>query len=258
MDFSAPIYFVGDPHGFTHQIAREIAACKPLPAAVVFLGDFDLERTFHREVKPLTDAGVEAWWIYGNHDTDHELYYFRLFDNNRLKEFNLHGRVTTIAGLRIAGLGGIFRSRVWSPDPEARKSRQTCRWQSRRAWLKDNPTSQRWRGGLPIDFRDAIWPEDFEQLETQHADVLVCHEAPSCHEYGHSVIDALAQAMGVSVIVHGHHHIDYDSTICDGGIRVLGVGLAGVRQLDGTLVRRGARSVIDCMPWKPVVIRDRK
>ncbi len=213
--------------------------------AVVFLGDFDLERTFHTEVEPLTAVDVPAWWIPGNHDTDREQYYFRLFDHNQLDDLDLHGRVANIAGVRVAGLGGVFKGRVWMPDPGAPKYQQNPRWKSRKDWLNGNPASQRWRGGLPLGLRDAIWMEDYERLWDQQAEVLVCHEAPSCHKHGWTALDDLADAMGVSVVIHGHHHTDYDSTICDGRIRVFGVGLAGVRQLDGTIVRRGVRSVID-------------
>jgi len=258
MDFSTPIYFVGDPHGLTHRLAREIAERRPLPAAVVFLGDFGLERTFHTEVEPLRDAGVQVWWIPGNHDTDAELYYFRLFDNNELRDFNLHGRIAEIAGVRIAGLGGVFKGRVWMPDPGAREDQRFPRWKSRGDWLNDRPSSNRWRGGLPLHLRDAIWLEDYELLKEQHADVLVCHEAPSCHKHGFEAIDDLAELMGVSVVVHGHHHTDYDAVICGGRVRVLGVGLAGIRQLDGTTIRRGTRSVIDGAARKPVVTPDGK
>ena len=258
MDHFAEIYFVGDPHGLTHEVALEVAAREPKPGAVVFLGDFDLERTFHTEVKPLTDAGIPSWWIPGNHDYDAESYYFRLFDHNQLRDFNLHGRVARIAGLRIAGLGGVFKGRVWMPDPGAPDSQQRPRWNTRRDWLNCNPGSNRWRGGIPLNLRDAIFWEDYEQLWDQRADILVCHEAPSCHRHGFSAIDDLAEAMGVSVVVHGHHHTDYDATISGGRIRVLGVGLAGVRRLDGTTIRRGTRSVVDCVPWKPIMTRDRK
>lgn len=211
MDFSARVYFVGDPHGLTNQVARDIVTQEPLPAGVVFLGDFDLERTFHREVEPLADAGVEVWWICGDHDTDKDLYYFRLYDNNRLSGFNLHGRVAEIAGLRVACLGGVFKGRIWMPPRDAPNQREALRWRTRNDWLGGNAASNRWRGGLPLHLRDAIWPEDYVLLKLQRADVLVCHEAPSSHKFGFVAIDALAQAMGASMIVHGHHHTDYDA-----------------------------------------------
>ncbi len=50
----------------------------------------------------------------GNHDTDIDADYDNLYDS-RLAERNLHGRVVTTAGVRVAGLGGIFRGQVWMP-----------------------------------------------------------------------------------------------------------------------------------------------
>ena len=239
MDLDAEIVFVGDPHGLLPEVVAQVA---PLhPKAVMILGDCDLERTLHTEVAPLLEAGTEVWWIHGNHDTDHEMFYFRLFDNNRLLDFNLHGRVAEIAGLRVAGLGGVFKERVWWPGSRV-KPGASMRWKSRRDWLGGNAESNRWRGGLPLHLRDAIWPEDYWRLWRERADVLVCHEAPSCHRHGFDALDDLAEAMGVKLLVHGHHHTDYDGAIAGGLIRVMGVGLAGVRALDGSVIRPGLRS----------------
>jgi len=52
-----------------------------------------------------------------HHDTDSDADYDNLFGSG-LADWNLDGRVVTIAGIRIAGLGGIFRRQVWMP-PEA-------------------------------------------------------------------------------------------------------------------------------------------
>ena len=84
-----------------------------------------------------------------------------------------------------------------------------------------------WRGGLPLRRRGAIWHEDYARLAGERADVLVTHEAPSSHRHGFAEIAALASAMGAGLIVHGHLHEDYTATL-PGGIRVIGVGLAGV------------------------------
>ena len=40
------------------------------------------------------------------------------YDNlwgSELADRNLHGRVVEIAGYRVAGLGGIFRGKIWNP-----------------------------------------------------------------------------------------------------------------------------------------------
>lgn len=71
----------------------------------------------------------------------------------------------------------------------------------------------------------AIWPEDYEALACQQADILVTHEAPSCHPFGFVAIDHLARTMGVELIVHGHHHRHCTASLLDGRIRVIGVGL---------------------------------
>ncbi len=94
------------------------------------------------------------------------------------------------------------------------------------------------------------------------ADVLVCHEAPSCHRYGFGALDDLAAAMRVSLVVHGHHHTDHDGAIAGGKIRVMGVGLAGVRAFDGTIIRKGQRStgrpVLTCAAWEPKVEKPKR
>ena len=68
----------------------------------------------------------------------------------------------------------------------------------------------------------AIWPEDYDYLATQRADILVTHEAPRSHPAGNAALDALARAMGASLIVHGHHHVPYRAVAPD-GLRAMGV-----------------------------------
>ncbi|WP_394481433.1 antitoxin Xre/MbcA/ParS toxin-binding domain-containing protein [Variovorax sp. VaC1] len=57
-----------------------------------------------------------------------------------------------------------------------------------------------------------IFPADYQQLlRSGPADFLVTHEAPAVHPHGWKAIDELAEALGVQLVVHGHHHqnIDY-------------------------------------------------
>ncbi|HKM99280.1 MAG TPA: metallophosphoesterase family protein [Candidatus Binataceae bacterium] len=220
------IFFVGDPHGLTAWVSTEIAPLRP--AAVVFLGDFDLSYPLEREVEPLTEVGTQVWWIHGNHDTDRIEYYSRLFRCQApLRERNLHAQVRVIAGLRIAGLGGVFKGRVWKPEPGTPSEKQ-MRARTRKAWLHAQSSGSRSPAELPLALRDAIFWEDYEALWGKQADVLVCHEAPTSHRHGFEAIDDLAESMGVKVVVHGHHHTDYQATIRNGRIKVVGVGLAGV------------------------------
>ncbi len=65
------------------------------------------------------------------------------------------------------------------------------------------------------------------------------HEAPSCHRYGFKELDHLALALGVKIVVHGHHHEQYSRRICDSKIQVHGVGKAGVCDEYGNILVAG-------------------
>lgn len=216
------LLFAGDPHGDFGPV--NLAAAEK-PEAIILLGDYDLMRPLDAEVRPALDAGVAVWWIHGNHDADREEYHDNLFTSG-LKEFCLHGAVTTVAGLRIAGLGGTFDKNIWHRDVNAGRpivdSRDILKQQM--AW-KGNPGPV--REGIPIRHRSSIFWSDYEQLFDQQADILVLHEAPDGHRHGFRVLGELAEAMGVKAIVHGHHHEDYEGRTA-GGIPVLGVNRAKV------------------------------
>ena len=225
------VLFAGDPHGSFHQI--EAMAARHRPAGMILLGDYELERPLHEALGAAPELS-ELWWIPGNHDFDTEHYYDHLF-GSALADHCLHGRVVEIAGLRIAGLGGVFQGKVWNPKEEA------PRFRSREAFLQHSGKGNRWRGGLPRKRRGAIWPEDVEALAAQQADILVTHEAPSSHRHGFSAIDTLAERMGVKLIVHGHQHQDYVARTERGNIDVYGVGLASVTDLRGHVLYQRQR-----------------
>jgi hypothetical protein len=84
----------------------------------------------------------------------------------------------------------------------------------------------------------AIWPEDYDELTSQRADILVTHEAPRSHPAGNAALDALARAMGASLIVHGHHHVSYRAVAHD-GLRAMGVAAAWGATLHGELLWHG-------------------
>jgi hypothetical protein len=57
------------------------------------------------------------------------------------------------AGVRIAGLGGIFRGQIWhAPGPP--------RYPSADAFIAQSGKGNRWRGGLPRKHRSSIFPID--------------------------------------------------------------------------------------------------
>lgn len=222
------IFFIGDIHG---KFARVVSRIEELrPSAVVFLGDLQATRPLHVELERVC-AMTDVWWIAGNHDTDSESDYDNLFAS-RLADRNLDGRVVEVAGRRIAGLGGVFRSRVWEPGHEPI-------YASSASYLKKNRDA--WRGGLPLMHRSTIFPSVFDSLSKQRADVLVSHEAPSCHPHGFEAINILALEMNVASAFHGHHHDspNYERMWPRLGFKAHAVGLRGIKEENGRVVLQG-------------------
>jgi predicted phosphodiesterase len=235
------IVFIGDIHRQWPYVARGLDATGSPPTSAILLGDIECRRPLDEVAAPLLDGGIAVFWIFGNHDNDGgpEMW-ANLADparNPRTAPGALNGRVIEIGGVRIAGLGGTFRPRIWEP-PEPPRVRRRNDLPADLARLGPH-----WRE----DHRDAlvhslgataIWPEDYERLAAQRADILVTHEAPGSHPAGSATLDDLARAMGARLIVHGHHHVCYRAVAPD-GLRALGVAAAWGLTEDGTALWRG-------------------
>ena len=233
------ILFFGDVYGhFRHVIA---AVEREKPDAIVLLGDIEASKPLEVELAPIVGKTVIRF-IHGNHDSDSDFNVRNLFEM-KLAGCNLDGRVENIAGVRIAGLGGIFRSKVWSPPADPRH-RSFAEWHGamRRSRAPIGPTSVDTILATQVRTqRTTIFPDVYDRLSLLQADVLVTHEAPSCHPSGFEAIDDLAQALGVKAAFHGHHHdsLDYrDSWQCL-GFNAYGVGFCGISNLHGGVVRQG-------------------
>lgn len=213
----------GDPHGDYSETLR-VSRGDVAPFSV-FLGDFDLARPLDIELSPLTQAGSEVWFVRGNHETDTVAWYDNVYSST-LAGRDFSSRVVDMGGLRVAGLGGVFRGAIWHPV----LSPGEPKYLSRKDFVKRNGGNL-WRGGLPRKHRSSIFPEDFDILAKQSADILVTHEAPSSHRFGFREIDRLAEHMGARLIVHGHHHEPYDGRL-QNGIRVIGMGQADYRRIE--------------------------
>lgn len=216
----ARILFYGDPHG---QWRPLLAACEEQrPDAVVILGDCDLDRPLSEAIAPLLESRIPVHWIPGNHDSDRPNWFEHLFQGG--VPGNLHGRVAEVGGIRMGGLGGTFRESVWHP-----RSGEGSRFHAPQDYLANLRQS-----GL-LDGRErlaetAIFPSLYDELANESAQILITHEAPSCHRHGFEELDLLAETMGAKLIVHGHHHEDYEAALpC--GIRVIGLGRAQPRLL---------------------------
>lgn len=222
------IVFIGDIHRMWDKVECGLANLAVLPKAAVILGDVQCDKPLDVVAEPLLLRGIEVHWIFGNHDNDGGPGMWHLLTapehNPVTAERSLHACVAEVQGIRIAGLGGTFRPRIWEP-PALPRLRG-------RAELPDD-VRQMSRGWRPDHIEalvhslgsTAIWPEDYDYLAAQRADILVTHEAPSSHPAGSAALDALARAMGARLIVHGHHHVNYLATAED-GLQALGVAAA--------------------------------
>ena len=224
------IFFCGDTHGNFDHVIKAVQVHKPV--GLIFLGDLQAQQPLHNELRMILDK-TDIWWVPGNHDTDSDADYDNLFGSS-LALRNLHGQVVEVAGVRIAGLGGVFRGRVWSPpgDPV---------FASPDDLVQSAGRGNLWRNGLTRQHRSTIFPVDYASLMGQRADVLVSHEAPSVHQHGWDAVDALASSLRVRKSFHGHHHDrqDYSRHWDALGFEAHGVGFCGITALDGTVIRAG-------------------
>jgi len=219
---TGPIVIAGDPHGNFPPILR--ACLEQEPGTLILLGDCDLRVTLHHVLAPLFEQGRHVHRIIGNKDAETEAAFDNLVTDH--PEGDIGGRVIEVGGLRIAGLGGVFKPRIWHPRADEPNGRiEPPSFTTRAEFLASLRPHEHWRGGLPMWHRDSIFPEDFAHLAQHRFDVLVCHEAPSSHRHGFAVIDRLAEVAAARLIVHGHHHESYAAQLAN-GIEVRGLAVA--------------------------------
>lgn len=223
MDLSKKILFAGDPHGNFKPLISAVK--KHRPEAIVLLGDYDLDKPLEASLDEIVGL-TQIWWIAGNHDFETPDKHRYLF-HSALAQNHLHLKVSNVAGLRIAGLSGIFLGRVWYPP-------KPPKWIGKRHYSETQRPQIR-KNELPLKYQSAIWHDEFHGLARLKADVLVTHEAPGSHKYGFSAIDHLASAMGVKQIFHGHLHENYTKTIKH-NIVVVGVANSAVADLEGNML----------------------
>ena len=221
------ILFAGDPHGSFDHLYPFLQAHKDI--ALVILGDLQL--TTPEPLEKLAQL-ADLWFIHGNHDSKTTAAFESLW-GTEWKHRNLHGRVQNIQGKRIAGLGGVFRGQIWMPPnkPMLFDPIHYCQYSSQ---------ERIWRGGVPLRHRTSIFPSDIEALETQQADILICHEAPKPHPTGFEVINQLAEKMGVQQIYHGHHHENFDYAGVKHHYQIINVGFRSLCDEAGRYLYIGA------------------
>ena len=268
------ILMFGDVHGSFKHVLPIVR--RENPAAIIFLGDLQAKKPLEQELAKVL-ALTEVYFIHGNHDTDTKAEYDNLF-SSQLAHRNLHGKVTMIDGLRVAGLGGIFRASIWYPQTSAevepmyrsyedyasegllaerwklyRKQAKSCMnpndWKQYQknvaiGWMPDLPIPE--IAGKALTHKSSIFHNDWKTLYGQEADILVTHEAPTSHRHGFHAIDVLAQGMKAKYSFHGHHHIrqNYAEDEARLGFSAHGVGYRGVSDMYGGMISIGEREIL--------------
>lgn len=230
------IWFCGDTHGSLFHIVEHVLsahAAGQAPAAIIFLGDIDAPRPLHIELEKIREL-TEIFWIPGNHDGDDNSAWNNLYASD-LADCNLDRRVAEIASWRVAGLGGIFRRRIWAPPEQP----LFTSYQAWRAELIARRPPKDFGLSESSDERrhlTTIFPEAIDGLEKLGAEILVTHEAPECRndDRGWQTIGDLARRLGARFAFHGHHHDrpDYEARFPELGFQAHAVGFRGITALN--------------------------
>lgn len=248
------IFFFGDVHGKFGHVERAVDEHRP--EAIILLGDIEPQRPLHQELVKVVDK-TEVWFIHGNHDANSEEHFAYLTESD-LAHRNLHGKVVEIDGVRVAGLGGVFREEIWWPNPvdnnpnyesyDEYVKRSEADRLNRKAYRpnmlsEDALTLMAKTRSKQLKHRTTIFSCVYFELAAQSADILVTHEAPFCHPHGFMAIDDLARSLGVKKSFHGHQHdnLDYRAKSEASGFNAYGVGLRGITDMNGVVIKPGEK-----------------
>jgi hypothetical protein len=236
------IWFCGDVHGQFKYLAQTLLSVQEKPNWIVFLGDLDLDRPLDEILAPLRRhfPDIQVAQIFGNHDGDT----YEAWENlhSATDVVQLHGKVTNLGGIKVAGLGGNFMGRVWDPESPSGKSSFRNKDEAM------NRGAYQYRDGQRPNpsFHAAIYPDDFARLSKQRADILITHEAPGCHPYGFDALSDLARDMRVVRSFHGHMHDDqsdaYAKVRNDLLFDARAVGFCAIKNGMGEIVFEGPKS----------------
>lgn len=203
-DTLSRLWFLGDVHGDFRHIGLALSRVRPevAPRWLVFLGDFEIfDRSLGEIIAPLrkTFPELKIAFIPGNHDADEHENWERLMDCG--EAVSLHGQVLELEGVRVAGMGGNFLGRVWAPPSAPAYATRA------EATYRHPNLVNRGQQHAPC-LHAAIYKDEVDALASQQADILITHEAFSCHHHGWEALDQLARDLQVVRAFHGHTHDD--------------------------------------------------
>jgi Icc-related predicted phosphoesterase len=146
-------------------------------------------------LKPLSKV---VYFVKGNHDD------YDMLDSNEMKALNLRfvkqGEIIRVSDVTIMGFGGIY-----SPIRSKLNADNLCERQ-KRFFTEDEALMAKLKG------------------RSERIDILILHNAPvgtlprTSREEGLLTLNGIIEEITPKLIVHGHHHINYQSG------RVIGLG----------------------------------
>jgi predicted phosphodiesterase len=253
------IFMIGDVHSNFWHVLQAVEEHRP--TAIILLGDVEASRPLERELESILSK-TDVFWIQGNHDTDTVENWRNLF-KSELADRNLHGRIVEIDGVKVAGLGGVFRGEIWYPEtPESPVHYRSYKDYQKNSTAGRIVTARQARenrkyqdvsciggsvNGTPagklLMHQSTIFYNDWLDLYGRQADILVTHEAPGCHPYGFQVLTELARSLKVKFAFHGHMHdsLNYSDKFKELEFSAFGVGLRGITDMYGGRIRIGDR-----------------
>jgi len=240
------ILFCGDAHGHLNHVIDVVEKLRP--RAIVLLGDIEAPAPLDVCLAPILPT-CRVYWILGNHDTDAPAHYDALIQAKHHNIQRISGQVARVPGsdppLTLAGLDGVFRTKIWAPDNVMDLSENCAHGLTQAAYVATMGKGNRWRDGMPLRHRSTIFPNQILDLSKLRTHILVTHEAPGCHPHGFRVLGDLARTMGASHSFHGHHHTNVDYGVIE-GVHTRGVGIRSVMNLAGEVLVDGTAN--DAIP----------
>lgn len=167
------IWFLGDVHGRFDRVIRLLKLHRP--DAVVFLGDLECSLPLDMILRPILDL-TEVCFIHGNHDSDRPAFWHNLPATAWRIAACMGG---SLRSLVIVSPAWGERSNPWhgrpgTPDTGVQSYKNFFERLALRPQHADIVSTKKQHA------LSANYPDDFFSLAMEKADILVCHEAPSC------------------------------------------------------------------------------